>query len=384
MEKSSSPKAAYGVVDSASSSRSLGLAPETLSSEPMAGSTLVRKSPWLQLGLIAFFTLTIAAIGSHIVAAGVGISRPGATYRRIGPMDGPQAFVAGSSVLQFSLSWRDVSNVLGQGMEGWGVGGSTPEIWEVSQHLSKNSNLMIIGASVYDLNEYRLADTRANIVPFIQTVKDLRESGASWELSQRIVSQYPQALVRFLFPTTGESDAVLVGMRKIARQQLGLASIAEDQARALVLPSQPVLDFGEANTKLSDWPQDRVLRRLSLMRSDNHGKHGFKGPKQLAFRRMLIRAGETGRAIIVILPVAVDYEREFLTPTLKREFEDALNEAQRSAPGALLMRLDQVPALQSDELFTDFVHLNSRGRAIATQLFVDYLKKYDQESLLKK
>jgi hypothetical protein len=289
-------------------------------------------------------------------------------------------FCAGSSLLQFALSWPEISETLGKGIENWGVGGSSPEIWEVSQREATNTNLMIIGVSAYDLNEYHLAAARANIVPLTQTLRDLRVSRASWQFSRRLLSQYPMAYVRLLFPTAGNSDAVLVGVRRVARERLGLSSAAEDRANALVLPSKPVLDFGESLEKLSDWDQGKTLRRLSALRVENQGRHAFNGPKQLAFRRMLTRARQQGRVLIVVLPVASSYTREFLTPEVIRDFESALSDAHQSAPEAVVVRLDRVPALSSSEYFSDFVHLNSAGRAIATEAFIPYVADRDPQT----
>jgi hypothetical protein len=41
----------------------------------------------------------------------------------------------------------------------------------------------------------------------------------------------------------------------------------------------------------------------------------------------------------------------------------------------LFVRLDQLPALNSDEYYSDFVHLNGPGRQIATDAFLKELRK---------
>jgi hypothetical protein len=339
------------------------------------GRAWSRLSSGTQLAFIALLTILVAAAADRVIAASIGFYDPGsdAAYRRIGPSTGPQVFVAGSSVLQFALSWQDISTLLGQGIENWGVPASSPDIWEVSQGLAANVNRTIIGISLYDLNEYHLADSRANIVSFTQTIRDLRESGASWQFSRRVLSQYPLAYVRKVFPTAANSDEVLVGIRGLLRERLGLASASEDRDRALVLPSEPVLEFGKVSTKLSDWPQGKLLRRLSLMRGDNRGAHLFNGPKQVALRRMLARAHQQGSVIIVVLPVSSDYLHEFITPKATEDFESTLMDAQRIVPDTTIVRLDRVPAFQSDEYFSDFVHLNSAGRAVATEAFMKQL-----------
>jgi hypothetical protein len=234
---------------------------------------------------------------------------------------------------------------------------------------------MIIGVSAYDLNEHQLCDSRAHIVPLGQTIKDLWHSKVGWQFSKRVLSQYPLALTRTVFPTAGRSDAVLVGLRRKARGLVGLSASAEDKGNSLVLPTHDVMDFGDSTEKLSDWPKDKILRRLALQRSLIQGKHAFVGPKRLALLRMLNRA-KGGRVIVAVMPVAPTYGREFLTPEVNQSFEKELEDAIRVSPDSLIVRLDKLPALQSDEYFSDFVHLNGAGRRIATEAFLKELKHY--------
>jgi len=315
-----------------------------------------------------------AILVSHLAAAWIGLPKVSVTYRRIGPETGPQAFIAGSSVVQFGLSWSDISKTLGQGMENWGVAGSSPGEWEVSQGLATNSNLMIIGVSVYDLNEYHLCDSRANIVPISQTIRDLRHIGADWQFSKRMLSQYPLAYVRQLLPTAGKSDAVLVGLRSKLYEQMRFSSADQDGTNTLILPSQAVLEFGESNERVSDWPPSKTLRRLALLRSHIQGKHVFNGPKQLAFQRMLQKAVQQGRIFVVVMPIAPAYVHEFVTAEVARDFENSLAHALHDSPQARVFRLDQLAALRSDEYYTDFVHLNSAGRRLATEFLLSEFK----------
>ena len=83
--------------------------------------------------------------------------------------------------------------------------------------------------------------------------------------------------MRILFSTAGKADAVLVGLRRKLRQLAGLSPSAEDKGDFLVLPSKPVLNFGAATEKLNEWPADKALRRLDLLRSEIHGSHWFRG-----------------------------------------------------------------------------------------------------------
>lgn len=327
---------------------------------------------------IGFASVLIAVVISHLVAAQFGLQTGKPTYRRIGPTEGPQMLCAGSSLIQFGLSWSQISVAFGQGIENWGVGGSSPEIWEVSQSVATNVNSIIIGVSVYDLNEQQLCDSRAHIVPFGQTLSDLWQAKADWAFSKRILSMYPLAFLRSLIPTAGRSDAVLVGMRRKFRDLAGLGPSAEDKGNSLVLPQQAVLEFGDSTEKMSDWPKDKLLRRVAMQRSQIFGTHTFDGPKKLAFHRMLKRA-QNGRTIVVVLPVSPSYGKEFLAPEVLQNFEASLEEAKRADSRAVFIRLDQVAALQSDEFFSDLVHLNGAGREIATAAFFEELKRQTVE-----
>jgi hypothetical protein len=312
---------------------------------------------------------------SHAGAIWIELRKPQGVYRRIGPESGPQVFCNGSSLLQFGLSWPEVSEQLGQGIESWGVAGSTPSEWEVFQSFPKNTDLMIIGVDVYDLSEHHLCAARADIVPIMQTIEDLWHSGADWQFAKRSLSQYPLSWLRKLFPTAGRSEDVMVRLRRKLPRQLWLRAAAEERENTLMMPHGPVLNFGEINRKVSDLSPGRLLRQLALIRSENRGRHAFDGPKKLAFERMLLRAQQQGRVIVVILPVAPVYVREFVTSEVARDFENVLVEAQQVCPEAQFVRLDQLPALNSNDYYSDLVHLNSAGRRIATEAFVNWLRQ---------
>lgn len=330
-----------------------------------------------QLLFVVCLALVIAIVFNYVAASWIKL--PGHTamqLRRIGPKTGPQVFCAGSSLLQFALSWPEVSETLNQGIENWGMAASTPSEWEVSQNLANNTNLMIIGVDVYDLNEYHLCEGRANVVPLAQTIRDLRQSGTDWQFSKRLLSQYPLSYLQKLFPSAGQSEAVLVGLRRQLPERLRSSSAAEERANSLVLPSEPVMNFGATDAKVSDWTPSRRLWRLAQMRSETGGKHAFNGVKKLAFERMLLRAQKQGSVIVMVLPVSPAYALEFLTPEVVHEFESTLDEAKRNDPQAQFVRLDKLPALNSDENFSDLVHLNGAGKRIATEAFLSWLRQH--------
>jgi hypothetical protein len=332
-----------------------------------------------QLLLVALAAIAIASIVSQVAAVKFGLQTGKPTYRRIGPTTGPQIFCAGSSLLQFGLAWPEVSAALGEGIQCWAIGGSSPEVWEASQPLATNANIMIVGFSVYDLNEEHLCDSRANVVPLRQSILNLWRLKAELPFCRRILSQYPLAWLRTLFPTAGKSDPVLVGLRRKLKELVGSSAPPEERANAMVLPSQPTLDFGGSTERLSDWPADKALRRLNLIRTEIHGTHRFNGLQQMALNRMLDYASKRGRVIVVVMPVAPSYANEFLTPDVERKLEQALGRAKLVAPQAEFVRLDQVPMLKSNTYYSDFIHLNGAGRTIATDVFLREISQHSRE-----
>jgi hypothetical protein len=268
------------------------------------------------------------------------------------------------------LSWPKVSEFLGEGIENWSEGGSSPEVWEVFQQRRTNPVATIVGVSLYDLNEMRLTADRASYVPLAETIRDLWASKAPPQLSRRILMQYAMKYVRLLFPATGQADKVLAGLRTKAAEALGFQAALE-RHEGVVVERDGVLDAGEFTTQVSAWPSGRVLRRLAALREDNHGVHQFlHGPKRRAFERILLRARQHGPVIVVVLPVSRSYAQEFLDKSTLDEFEKLLDEDMKIAPEATLVRLDRVPGITDDGYFADLVHLNAYGRRLTTPLFL--------------
>jgi hypothetical protein len=125
--------------------------------------------------------------------------------------------------------------------------------------------------------------------------------------------------------------------------------------------------------KLSEWTQARILRRVALMRSACRGNQWFNGPKHLALMRMLERAAEHGKVVVMVLPVSDIYTREMLNPEAIAQFENSLTKVQEAVPAVQWFRLDHTSHLTSDENFYDLVHLNIYGNEIATREFVNQL-----------
>src|SRR5208282_2260123 len=294
---------------------------------------------------VVFLSIVLASAANHFLACWLGFSgtKGVGIYRRVGPETGPQVLCAGSSLLVSALSWSRVSETLGQGVETWGVGGSSPEIWEEWQARRPLSKTTIIGVSVYDLNEMHLADDRATIVPLSRTVNDLWLSGASPALSHRILAQYVLTYVRLLFPTAGTGDNVLSGLRSKAADLLGLQARLTEYEGVVYEPRPPLLDAGESTATVSEWSSARVLRRMAALRVENRGHHEFfKGPKHTAFHRLLSQARRQGRVIVVVMPVSRAYTEEFIDESATAAFERAIHEAMVIAPEATFVRLDRV------------------------------------------
>ena len=347
--------------------------PHSETHPPMRESPHPRKSisPSVTLILVLCSCVALTAIASHLVCNYLRIRVGAVGYKLLAKGNQrPFALAEGSSLMLDGLSWNRISNAFGQGIENWFVAGSSPCEWEPLQHRSSNARLTFIVVSAYDLNEYFLCDYRAEVVSLNQSIKTLWKSGADWAFSKRTLSQYPLQYLRFLFPTLGRSDGVMVGTRERLGELLRpWLKIKSETGPAIGAGSDTVGE--EVKTgRLTEWSEARILRRLALMRSACLGKHTFNGPKKLAFLRMLQRAQQQGNIIVVVLPVFPAYAKEFLSPETTRQFEDALSDVEGRVPQANWVHLEKLPTLHSDNYFWDLVHMNADGQQIATDEFL--------------
>jgi len=325
---------------------------------------------------VALLSVVFSSLANYALARWLGVSRSApwtranAVYRRIGPQTGPQVFCAGSSLLVSGLSWPQVSQSLGMGIENWTVAGSSPEVWEVFQKQKRNSNTTIIGVSVYDLNEMRLTPERAAFVPFSRSIEDLWSSQANADLSRRILEQYVISYVRLLYPLAGDADKVLVGLRSKVVGLLGKQA-SLDQHEGVVVERSGILEVVDSDTNVGDWSEAHALRRLDVLREDNHGAHRFSnGPKTESLRRVLLQAQQQGGVIVVVLPVSQYYSDTFLNKETNAAFEKAISDDVSVVPQVTLVRLDRVPGISNNKHFLDLVHLNASGRELATHAFL--------------
>lgn len=327
----------------------------------------------LQLAFILGVSVVISSAASHIAARWLKIRVTPSSYLSYGPKDlKPQIVLHGSSLAYYGLDWTRISEGLGGPIGSWATAGSSPAEWEVLQGRSLDATCAIIVVSPYDLNEYFLCDFRADIVPLGQTIRDLRESDLDWQQCKRVLSQYPRLFIRKLFPTVGRSDGIMVGIRAKIQSLIG-GPFAADAGDA---PKFGGASKSVVTERVSDWSEARSQRRLALMRVACQGKQSFNGLKKLALVRLLQRAETQGQAMLVVMPVSPVYHREFLTPSVMREFEAALSDVQRLCPQVKAVRLDQLPSLNSNDLFSDPAHLNMYGQQIATDALVNHLQGF--------
>jgi len=278
----------------------------------------------------------------------------------------PLAFVHGSSLAFEGLDWDQICKTFGIRIRTWASLGSSPCEWEALQHRAPEVSSGFVVVSPYDLNEYWLCDFRADIVPFVQTIQDLHQCAPDWAFTKRILSQYPQALVRKIFPTVGRSDGVMVGLRAKLRKLTGGAG----EPGAGEAPRVRAVGREEVRERLTDWAAARVQRHIALFRATCLGKHSFDGPKKLALIRLLKAVGQRGRATLVVVPVSPLYAREFLDGNVMSKFEEEIEDVRRLCPGVRVVRLDLLAALHDNALYYDFMHLNAYGQEIATRAFL--------------
>ncbi len=263
---------------------------------------------------------------------------------------------------------------LGVGIENWFVAGSSPSEWDPLQRRASSARLTFIVVSAYDLNENFLCDYRASVVPLDESIRDLWRSGADWPFTKRVLSQYPLRYLRFFFPTAGRSDGVMVGVREMLERSLRPWVKMENEAGPTIGSGPDPGSEANKTGKVSDWSKARVLRRMTLMRSACQDKQSFDGPKKLAFLRMLQRAHQQGRVIVVVLPVSPIYSEAFLTAEVSQQFERSLSDLEHHVPEAKWVHLEKLPALNSNAFFWDFVHMNATGQRIATEAFLSQIR----------
>src|SRR5262245_13494285 len=107
-----------------------------------------------QIILVLAAAIAIAAIGSHFVASWVKVKTKAAQPFTFENSSGnPPAFLAGSSVANYGISWEQISTQLNTKIRVWGIAGGSPFEWEQFQKQVPEAQTTIIIVSAIDLDE---------------------------------------------------------------------------------------------------------------------------------------------------------------------------------------------------------------------------------------
>ncbi len=323
--------------------------------------------------LAVLASVVLAAVADHVLVRWLKLGgRNAVAAARLGSATGlPPVFVAGSSLLFYGLDWEGIAQSWNRAVATFGVASGSPVELEQLQARCEQATLTVVGVSLFDFNEYCVSDYRAELVPIEQTLRDLWQTRTEWPCCKRVLSQYPLFFSRKAFPTAGRSLAVMVGVRQKLRDWRNMGATSATVADG---PSFEQKAIATAAARITDWDRARLLRNVAVLRDAIRGCHTFNGPKRLALERMLKKAVAHGHAVVVVLPVSAYYRGAFLDANTEVQFESTLAGVRHAVPGVVWVRLDDLPALQSDSNYWDLVHLNVAGRAVATDFFLERLK----------
>ena len=323
-----------------------------------------------QLLLVLAAVLVLSSALSHALVRLLDIRTDGIDRGRINPdAPGPPVLVMGSSLTFFGVSFREVAQAMERPLVTRGAGGGSPcELEPLAREVPEATRL-IIGVSLFDLNESNLSDSRPALVSFAQTLGDLRASHADWPSAKRVLWSYPLPWVQRFFPVAGRSAAVMVGVREKARALRPRAPAAERESRLTFKTDEDSV----RPEKLSDWDAGRLARNLSQLTGAGLAHGRFDGPKSVALARLIGRAAHRETTVVLVLPVSPPYRETLADAASVAAFEQALERMKTADPNLRLIRLDREPALQPADVFWDLVHLNDDGHRIATRLVVEQL-----------
>lgn len=338
-------------------------------SRPGLASVHLVMSQSRQMALVLITAVVIAAVGSHLLASWLKVKTIASQPVVFGKPNGkPPAFLAGSSIMAYGISWEQISTQLDLEIKVWGIAAGSPVEFEQFQKQVPDARTTFIVVSAVDLDEAVVSDFRAAIVPLGQTIQTLRETDANWKDSMHALNQYPMTWLRTLFPTLGRSRGIMGMLRQNAANWIKPSSSTSARMAG------PTINFGKdtdddeyKRQRMSDWPESKVIGKLSAIQADFDGPHSYDGVKRMAFERMLQYGCHRGRTIVVVMPVSPAYSREFMPPETAKKFEQAIIELQRGAPQSEWLRFDQLPGLAVAENFCDLDHLNVFGKRIATE-----------------
>ena len=282
---------------------------------------------------------------------------------------GRPALVLGSSLTFFGVSFRETAKAMQRPIFTRSTGGCSPcELEPLAREVPEATRL-IIGVSIFDLNESNLSDSRPKLVPFTQTFDDLRASHSNWTDTKRVLWSYPLPWIQRAYPLAGRSSAVLVNLRDKVKAIRNRPAAVEPESRLSFKTDE---DSGHPE-KLSEWDGGRVGRNLSQLAVSGLASGRFDGPKSLALDRILKSSANREPTVALVFPVSPPYRKAFGNEAALEAFERAIERMKSADPNLQILRLDREPSLQPAEIFWDLVHLNDDGNRLATRIVAEHL-----------
>ena len=321
-----------------------------------------------QLVVIIVAVLLLTSALNHLIARQFKIFSTAAGQLQFGnPAEPRLGFAAGSSLTFYGIAWSDVAAALDARLVGYAVPSGSVREMEVLFRRQPAATCTFIGISAYDINEHDICDFRAQIVPFFEEVGNLWAVRADWAHSKKVLSLYPMQYVRMLFPTAGQSTAVMVRLREILRA----ISHTRAESQKPVAEGAVITDQGNRQTStIADWTPAHLERSLADIRSHGIGVFEFHSTKRASLFRFIHAAEAQGKVVVLVMPESPLYNAEFLTEDVRHRFDALLADAQKESPATVWVRLDQEPELNSNQYFWDLAHLNAAGQAIATKILL--------------
>ena len=168
-----------------------------------------------QLVIIVVATVCITSFVSHVAARAFKLRTQAVSPLNFGAINQPvDGIVAGSSLMFYGVDWSQITRSMGMRTVGWAVPSGSVVEMEVLQAQVPAARVTFLGVAVSDLNENYVSDFRSEIVPLNSTVAGLWASRSPVSLARRVLSQYPLSYLRMLFPTSGRSTGIMVGIRE--------------------------------------------------------------------------------------------------------------------------------------------------------------------------
>lgn len=328
---------------------------------------------WLKLLILICIVICIASAGSHILTRLLKIKTTSGGYQNYGKKD--QLLTArlyGSSIAYSQIDWSKIAETLGGSIECWASLGSTPSEWERAPLPSEGVNRIFIFLSAHDLNENILSDFRADYVPLQQTIQDLLKIKADKVYTKKVLEQYPMKFVHFFFPLFGKAEGVMTGIRDELKKILNKKNklIASDE------PKQNIMAGTSREERLSDWEPGRLMRRILLMRTAANGKTTFNGLKKLAIHRLINKIYNYNKITLIVSPVSPCYQKEFIPDSVGVQFNGEIEKLKSLFPRMEIIRLDLLPSLKNNAMFSDLVHANTFGEKIGTNYLLTQIENY--------